>query len=98
VRKLGGARPVDPDSLTEGEKILLTALRVADPSREIALCEGRGKVRASSGELIVPRHNPLIVAGAECVKGDSSWAYPVLLALETGETPAENLRRRWRRL
>ena len=98
LRSMGGARRVAPDALTEGEKALLTALRAADPSREIALCEGRGKVRTSSGGLVVPRHNPVVVAGAECVKGDSSWAYPVLLALDTGETPSEGLRERWRSL
>jgi len=98
MRGMAGARPVALDALTEDETTLLTALRAADPSGRIALCEGRGKVRMSSGGLVVPRHNPVTVAGAECVRGDSSWAYPVLLALDTGETPPEALRKRWRML
>ena len=96
---MAGARPVAPDALTESERTLLTALCSADSSRRIALCEGHGKVRTSfGGRLVVPRHNPLTVAGAECVKNDSSWAYPVLLAFDTGETPPEVLRELWRGL
>jgi hypothetical protein len=98
IRGMAGTRQVAPDALTESETTLLTALRSADPSRKVALCEGHGKVRTSSGGLVVPRHNPLTVAGAECVRGDSSWAYPVLLALDTGETLPEVLRELWRRL
>jgi len=93
---MAGSRPVDPDSLSEEEKTLLAALQATDPTRKIALCRGGGKVRVSSRGLLLPRNNPLTVAGAECVRGDSSWAYPVLLALETGETPPSSLRERWR--
>jgi len=95
---MAGTRQVAPDALTESETTLLTALRSADPSCKVALCEGHGKVRTSSGGLVVPRRNPLTVAGAECVRGDPSWAYPVLLALDTGETLPEALRELWRRL
>jgi hypothetical protein len=97
IRGMAGSRPVDPDSLSEDEQTLLAALQATDPTRKIALCRGGGKVRVSSRGLLLPRENPLTVAGAECVRGDSSWAYPVLLALETVETPPSSLRERWRR-
>ena len=96
IRGMAGSRSVDPGSLTEDEKNLLAALNVHDPPRKIVLCRGDGKVRASSGRSIVPRDNSVTIAGAECVKSDSSWAYPVLLALDIAETPHEDLRERWR--
>ena len=93
---MAGPRPLAPNALGEDELYFLAALHAADPSQNIGLCAGRGMARMSSRGLLLPRDNPVAVAGANCVKGDPSWTYPVLLALETGETPPDSLRDRWR--
>jgi hypothetical protein len=98
IRGATGSRPLAPDTMREEEMSLVAVLRAADPSRNIALCEGRGAVRMSSRGLLLPRENPVAIAGAACVKGDEAWAYPVLLALDLGETPPKSLRERWRKL
>jgi len=95
---MAGPPPIALDALTEGETMLLAALRAADPDRKIAFCEGRGKVRTIAGELVVPRNHQLILASSECVQLDSSWVYPVLLSLDADEIPPEAVRERWRSL
>lgn len=98
LRGVAGSRTLAPDDMREEERYLLAALNGADSSRNIGLCEGRGMARMSSRGLLLPRDNPAVVAGAACVKDDPCWAYPVLLALDSGETYPESLRERWRQL
>jgi hypothetical protein len=98
IRGVAGSRPLARDAMREDELSLVAVLHAADPSRNIALCEGRGMVRLSSRGLLLPRENPVAIAGAACVKGDEAWAYLVLLALDAGGTPPKSLRERWRKL
>jgi hypothetical protein len=59
------------------------------------LCEGEGAIGWKAGGLVVPRLHPAIKAGADLVSVDSAWLYPLLLALDTGRAPPEDLRRNW---
>jgi hypothetical protein len=35
------------------------------------------------------------MVGADLISVDAAWLYPLLLALDTGRDPPEDLRRRW---
>lgn len=98
IRGVTGSRALAPDAMHGDEASLVAALHAADSSRNFDLCEGRGMVRMSSRGLLLPRENPVAIAGAACVKADNAWVYPVLLALDVGETPPKSLRERWRKL
>jgi len=96
VRGITGSRLVPASALRVGERQLLAALRVADPSSKVELCYGLGAVRRTSRGIVIPRDNPWLAAAAVCVEEDPSWAYPLLLVMETGDPPSADLRKQWR--
>jgi hypothetical protein len=96
VRGISGSRLVPASALRLGERQLLAVLRAADPSLKVELCYGLGAVRRISRGIAIPRDNPWLAAAAVCVEDDPSWAYPLLLAMGTGDPPSPDLRKRWR--
>ena len=96
VRGITGSRLVPASALRLGERRLLAALRAADPSLKVELCYGLGAVRRTLRGIAIPRDNPWLAAAAMCVEDDPSWAYPLLLAMGTGNPPSPDLRQRWR--
>ena len=74
---------------------VLEAIRSAMSPNEVRLCEGRGSTGWNAGGVVVPRSHPAIVAGADLISVDDAWLYPLLIALDMGLDPPEDLRFRW---
>jgi hypothetical protein len=90
------ARPAVPaDDLRPEEKVVLTALGAALSPLEVTICKGRGGVGRTARRVVVPRFHPALQFAAELVPADDAWLYPLLLALDTGLPPPQDLRCRW---
>jgi hypothetical protein len=90
-------REVPPDDLRPAEAEVLDALRSALTPKGLRICEGRGGLGSARGEVIVPRSHAALKVGTDLVSADAAWLYPLLLALDTGQEPPRELRRRWLR-
>ena len=77
------------------ESEVLEAIRSAISPIGVSLCEGQGSAGWTMRGVVVPRSHPAIVAAADLISADAAWLYPLLLALDTGWDPPEDLRRRW---
>ena len=86
---------VSPGDQSPRESDVLEAVRWAMSPVEMSLCEGQGSTGWTSRGVVVPRSHPAIAVGAHLIAVDAAWLYPLLLALETGRDPPEDLRRRW---
>jgi hypothetical protein len=95
VRGLLARREVPPSDLRPHETDLLENIRSAMSPVAVSLCEGHGAIGWTAGGVVVPRSHPAIKAGGDLVSVDSAWLYPLLLALDTGRAPPEDLRRNW---
>jgi hypothetical protein len=95
VRGVFARREVPPGELQPHETRLLEGIRSAMSPVGVSLCEGRGATAWTVGGVVVPRSHPAIKAGADLVSADGTWLYPLLLALDTGRDPPEDVRRRW---
>jgi len=95
IRGLVLCRKVPPSDQRLHESDVLEAVRSAMSPIEISLCEGQGSTGWTAKGVVVPRSQPAIAVGADLISGDATWLYPLLLALDTGRDPPEDLRRRW---
>jgi hypothetical protein len=95
ARGVFARREVPPGELRPLETDLLTAILTAVAPLNVSLCEGQGSAGWTAGGVVVPRAHPALKAGADLVSGDSTWLYPILLALEMGQETPHDLRRRW---
>ena len=95
VRGVFARQEVPPDDLQPRESDLLEAVRSAMSPLSVSLCEGRGSAGWTAKGVVVPRCNPAMKAGADLVLADDTWLYPLLLALDMGQDPPEDLRSRW---
>ena len=86
---------VSPSDQCPHESDVLEAVRSAMSPIEISLCEGQGSTGWTARGVVVPRSQPAIAVGADLISIDATWLYPLLLALDTGRDPPEDLRRRW---
>lgn len=96
-RGLIAGRAVPLDELRPEEIAALTAMRSAMSPFGVQLCEGRGSAGRTSRGVVVPRTNPVMTAGADLVAAKPEWLYPLLLALDAGSEPPNELRERWLR-
>jgi hypothetical protein len=97
--------PVDDHLLNPREQAFIGHVRnhlAQDPRLEVTgarMCEGRGPIRRTSGrpaELLLPRHNPTVLASIRAISLDPAWTYPVVLALLDGQgLPAATSRAGW---
>jgi len=88
-------REVPPSHRHPQESEVLEAIRSAISPIGVSLCEGQGSTGWTMRGMVVPRSHPAIVAAADLISADAAWLYPLLLALDTGWDPPEDLRRRW---
>lgn len=95
VRGVFARREVPPGDLRPNETRLLDAIRSVVSPAGVSLREGRGAIGWTVSGVVVPRSHPAMKAAAELVSADGTWLYPLLLALDTGQDPPEDLRRRW---
>lgn len=95
ARGMFARREIPPHELQPLESELLEAVRSAMAPTKVGLCEGSGFSGRIAGGVVVPRAHPALAAGAEIVSDDPAWLYPLLLALDTGQDPPEDLRSRW---
>jgi hypothetical protein len=95
VRGVFARREVPPDDLQPYESDLLEVIRSAMSPSGVSFCEGQGSTGWTASGVVVPRSHPAIKAGADLVSVDAAWLYPLLLALDTGQDPPEDLRSRW---
>ena len=95
ARGVFARREVPPGDLRPNEIRLLEAVRSAVSPVGVTLCEGRGAIGRIAGGVVVPRSNPAMEAGVDLVSADTAWLYPLLLALDMGQDPSEDLRRGW---
>jgi len=86
---------VPPSHRHPQESEVLAAIRSAISPIGVSLCEGQGSTGWTMSGVVVPRSHPAIVAAADLISADAAWLYPLLLALDTGWDPPEDLRRRW---
>ena len=95
TRGVFARREVPPGDLRPHETGLLEAIRAAMSPVGVSICEGRGAIGWTRGGVVVPRFHPAIKAGTGLVSADAAWLYPLLIALDTGQDPPEDLRGRW---
>jgi len=95
VRGVLARRETSPDDLRPLESDLIEAIRSAMSPVGVRLCEGQGSTGWTAGGVVVARSHPAFKAGADLVSVDAAWLYPLLLALDTGQDPSEDLRIRW---
>jgi len=95
TRGVFARREVPPSDLRPPETDLFEAIRSALSPVGVSLCEGHGAIGWTAGGVVVPRSHPAIKAGTDLVSADAAWLYPLLLALDTGQDPPEDLRSRW---
>jgi hypothetical protein len=88
-------RPVSEADLNLEENELLAALRRAVSPLEVDVCKGRRAAGRTANGLVVSRLSPIVASGADIVSADSAWIYPLILALDIGENPSDDLRKRW---
>lgn len=97
-------QPIEDALLTDHERRFLQVVRSAlggqrtagTPVREIAICEGQGRVRRAGDVVWLPRANPEVAACVSAVAEDPSWAYPALLTLLGGRAlPSAHTRFAW---
>jgi hypothetical protein len=88
-------REVPREELRPPEIDVLEAIRLAMAPMGVSLREGRGPTGWAAGGVVVPRSHPAMKAGVDLVLGDSTWLYPLFLALDTGQEAPEELRGRW---
>jgi hypothetical protein len=95
---LSGSRRLDERELSAGEKKLLEISNIAVAPGMVNLCRGRGEVRRSARDVLIPRENRVVAAAADELADNPDLAYPVLLALGLGNgVESEQYRSRWRR-
>jgi hypothetical protein len=95
---LAGSRRLDERELSAGEKKLLEISNIAVAPGMVNLCRGRGEVRRSARDVLIPRENRVVAAAADELADNPDLAYPVLLALGLGNgVESEQYRSRWRR-
>jgi len=95
VRGVFAHRAVPLSDQLPYESDVLEAIRSAMSPVGVSLCEGQGSTGWTASGVVVPRSHPAIKAGADLVSVDAAWLYPLLLALDTGQDPLEDLRSRW---
>lgn len=95
ARGLFADRGLMVDELRSQEILTLEAMRTALSPLAVDLCRGRGLVGSTGRRLVVPRSGPAMAAGADLVAAETAWLYPLLLALDIGNEPPEDLRARW---
>jgi hypothetical protein len=98
LRRLRGlltGREVPPAELQPQEITTLTAMRAAMSPIGVYLCEGRGSPGRTARSVVVPRSGSVMTAGADLVASEPVWLYPLLLALDTGTEPPNDLRESW---
>jgi hypothetical protein len=98
VRRLRGlvvGRRPNAEELRPQEVCALAALQAALAPTDVGLCEGQGSAALTSGGVVIPRAHRSTVAGIDVFGSDPVWLYPLLLTLEAGVEPSEELRRRW---
>jgi len=95
VRGVFARREVPPSDQHPHESDVLAATRSAMSPIGVSLCEGQGSTGWTASGVVVPRSHPALKAGADLVSVDAAWLYPLLLALDTGQDPPEDLRDRW---
>ncbi len=95
VRGVFAHREVPLSDQLPHESDVLEAIRSAMSPVGVSLCEGQGSTGWTASGVVVPRSHPAIKAGADLVSVDAAWLYPLLLALDTGRDPLEDLRSRW---
>jgi hypothetical protein len=88
-------REVPPSDRRPYESEVLEAVRSAMSPMRVSLCEGQGSAGWTAMGVVVPRTHPAIVAGSDLISVDAAWLYPLVLALDMGRDPPEDLRRRW---
>jgi hypothetical protein len=97
-RRFRGAlagRELSADEMRPREVTALEALRTAMSPVGVHLCEGRGAPGWTARGVFVPRSSPEMSAGAGLLATEPVWLYPLLLALDIGGEPPEELRRSW---
>ncbi len=106
ARLTGFAAPrvlADSQLLTEELRLIRELERIAVDVEgrplKARICAGTGRIRFRNGELLLPRHQPLVVHVVRLVDRGEEWLYPACLALvgEHGRVSPE-LRSRWRRV
>ena len=98
VRRLRGLfarREVVLEELQPREITTLAALRTALSPAGVYLVEGYGFTGRTARGVVVPRSGPAMAAGAGLVAAEPVWLYPLLLALDTGSDPPDELRESW---
>jgi hypothetical protein len=95
IRGVLARRDVPTGVLRPQETVVLEAIQSAMSPISVRLCEGRGAAGKASHGVVVPRLSPAMTAGTDLVAADTVWLYPLLLALDTGHEPPEDLRDRW---
>jgi hypothetical protein len=88
-------KEVPPAERRRFESDVLESVRSALSPVEVSLREGRGSTGTTAKGVVVPRAHAAIVGGAKLISDDPAWLYPVLLALDSGHDPPEDLRRCW---
>ena len=88
-------REVPPRDQRPHESEFLEAVRSAMSPIGVSLCEGQGSTGWNARGVVVPRSHPAVVVGADLVSVDAVWLYPLLIALDMGLDPPEDLRSRW---
>ncbi len=100
----GGAETLPETQLLAAERRLIDELgRVVVDSDgnplKARICVGTGQVRVRDGELLLPRHDPLVVQSVRLVDSGEEWLYPAALALLGEEgTVIPEVRSHWRQL
>jgi hypothetical protein len=95
LRGLLAGREVASGELRPREKAAMHAARAAMSPIRVGLHEGRGKAGRVKNGVVVPRSSSAMISGAELIEDEPAWVYPLLLALDIGCEPPEELRRRW---
>jgi hypothetical protein len=93
---LAGSRRLDERELSAGEKSLLEISKIAVAPGKVNLCHGRGELRGSVRDVLIPRENPIVAAAADELADNPDLAYPVLLALGLDNGVPERFRSCWR--
>ena len=88
-------RPLTIEELTAAEHDVLAILQSGVDGTTVTLCDGGGRVGTTSRNLVVPRASLALSAGSDLALKDQGWAYPLLLALDTGWEPTAACRERW---
>jgi hypothetical protein len=98
IRGRRSGRDLTTNELRPREISTLEAMRTAMSPVDVRFCVGGGSAGRTARGVVVPRENPMIAGGFDLVASDAAWLYPLMLALDAGIEPEEDLRHRWLRV